>query len=233
VDQLVFWVTDGLSSSLYVALGAAVLWGVLSVLLSPCHLGTIPLIIGVVGSSNGSAKGRGRGAALAFAFAGGMFVAVAGLGAIVSTVGFAVAGLSSITNYVLAAFFLAAGLNLIGLLPIPLPSLAPKSGGRKGVLAAAGIGLVFGVGLSPCTFAFLAPILGMTFSSAATSPLRGFGLLLAFGVGHCGVIGLAGSSTELVQRYLDWNESSKALPALKVVCGILVLFAAAVLIYTA
>jgi len=232
MDRVVFAVTDALSSSLFIALAAALVWGVFSVLLSPCHLGTIPLIVGMVGSTRG-AGGRGRGALLSFSFAGGMLVAIAVLGAIVATAGFAVQGYTAVTNYVIAAIFLAAGLNLVGLLPLPLPSLSVKGGTRKGVLAAAGIGLVFGIGLSPCTFAFLAPILGMTFGSAATSPLRGFSLLLVFGLGHCGVIGAAGSSTAFVQRYLDWNESSKTLAGLKIVCGVLVLFAAGVLIYTA
>lgn len=233
MDRLIFWVTDGLKSSLIIALGAAVLWGVFSVLLSPCHLGTIPLIVGMVGSPSRGGAGRGRGAVLSFAFAGGMLLAIGILGVVIATAGFAVAGLSAVTNYVIAAIFLVAGLHLIGVIDLPLRSFSLKAGKRKGVGAAIGIGLVFGIGLSPCTFAFLAPIIGVAFAGAATSPLRGFGLLLAFGLGHCGVIGLAGSSTELVQRYLDWNEQSKALKVLKITCGVLVLFAAGVLVYSA
>ena len=233
MDTMLFWATDALRSSLAAALGASLLWGVFSVLLSPCHLGTIPLIIGMVGSSTGGSTGRGCGAVLSFSFAGGMLLAIGVLGVLVATLGFAVQGFSAITNYVIAAIFVAAGLHLMGILSIPLPSLTPKSGGRKGVAAAVAIGFVFGVGLSPCTFAFLAPILGVTFGSAARSPLRGVALLLAFGVGHCGVIGLAGSSTAFVQRYLDWNEKTKALTVLKTICGVLVIVAAGVLIYTA
>ncbi|HJX63095.1 MAG TPA: cytochrome c biogenesis protein CcdA [Polyangia bacterium] len=233
MDRMLFWATDALNSSLVVAFGAALLWGVFSVLLSPCHLGTIPLVIGMVGSSTRGSTRRGRGALLSFSFAGGMLIAIAVLGVLVATLGYAVQGFSSITNYVIAAIFLAAGLHLVGIVSIPLPSLTPKAGKRKGVVAAVAIGVVFGLGLSPCTFAFLAPILGVTLGSAATSPLRGMALLLAFGVGHCSVIGLAGSSTEFIQRYLDWNERSKALTVLKTVCGVLVIVAAGVLIYTA
>jgi len=232
MDELIFRVNDALSASMAVALVASLAWGVFSVLLSPCHLGTIPLIVGMVGSTRGSGV-RGSGALLSFSFAGGMFIAITILGTVVATAGYAVRGLGPVTNYVIAAIFMAAGLNLVGLLPLPLPALTIKGGTRKGMGAAALIGLVFGIGLSPCTFAFLAPILGVTFSSAAASPFRGLGLLLAFGVGHCGVIGLAGSSTEFVQRYLDWNEQSKALTALKTICGVLVILAAGVLIYTA
>lgn len=233
MDRLLFWVNDGLSASLFVALGAALLWGIFSVLLSPCHLGTIPLIVGMVSSPGKGTEARGSGALLSFSFAGGMLIAIALLGVLVSAAGLAVAGLSGITNYVVAAIFLVTGLHLLGVIPLPLPSFSLRAGQRKGVGAALGIGLIFGIGLSPCTFAFLAPILGVSFTGAAANPLRGFALLLAFGVGHCGVVGLAGSSTAFVQRYLDWNETSKALTILKGVCGVLVLLAAGVLVYTA
>ena len=36
-------------------------------------------------------------------------------------------------------------------------------------------------------------------------------LLAAYGIGHCAVIVLAGTSTELVQHYLNWNEASKGV----------------------
>jgi cytochrome c-type biogenesis protein len=234
MDELVFKVTEALgSSSAIVALAAALLWGVLSVLLSPCHLGTIPLVVGIVGATGDGEGRRRRGVWLSLSFAGGMLVAIAVLGIIVVTAGFAVQGFGKVTNYVIAAVFLLAGLHLTGLLPLPLRGLAIKGGTRKGAGAAAILGLLFGVGLSPCTFAFVAPILGVAFTSAATSPLWGASLFLAFGIGHCGLIGLAGSSTAFVQRYLDWNERSKALTVVKFICGVLVLVAAGVLIYTA
>ncbi len=231
LNDLIFWVNDGLSASLGVALGAAALWGVLSVLLSPCHLGTIPLIVGFVGS--GGELGRGRGVALSFTFAGGMLLALTGLGVAVSTAGFAVSGFGALTNYALAAIFLVAGLHLLELITLPIPSVSLKPGGRTGLAAALGLGLVFGIGLSPCTFAFLAPILAASFSGAAAHPLRGFALFFAFGLGHCGVIGLAGSSTAWVQRYMDWNGKSSAITHLKRICGVLVLLAAGGLIYSA
>lgn len=231
MSELIFRLTEAIGGAPLVALGAALVWGVLSVLLSPCHLGTIPLVVGFVGS--GSSTTRGRGAALAFSFAGGMLVAIALVGLLVALVGHALSGFGAASNYVIALVFLAAGLNLVGLLPMPDKGLSIGTSRRKGLLAAAGIGLVLGIGLSPCTFAFLAPILGATAGSAAHRPVFSAALLLAFGVGHCGVIGLAGSSTEVVQRYLDWTDASPALRIAKFVCGLLLFVAAAALIYTA
>jgi len=68
---------------------------------------------------------------------------------------------------------------------------------------------------------------------AATNLLYGIVLLLAYGVGHCSVIVLAGTFTEVVQRYLNWNERSKGATILKVVCGVLVMIGGIYLIYTA
>lgn len=233
MDKLLFWLTDAIGASLVTGLAAALVWGVLSVLLSPCHLGTVPLVVGVVGSTVAARTKRGRGALVAFSFAVGMFVAMAALGVLVATVGFAMQRFSAATSYVVAAIFVVAGLNLVGILPLSLPAMNVKVGSRRGAIAAAVIGFVFGLGLSPCTFAFLAPIIGLSFGTSGATPVRGIALLLAFGVGHCGVVGLAGSSTELVQRYLDWNANSRALVVLKSVCGLLVFCAAALLVYKA
>ena len=58
-------------------------------------------------------------------------------------------------------------------------------------------------------------------------------LLLAYGVEHCSVIVFAGTFTEVVQRYMNWNEKSKGAVILKKICGILVLLGGVWLIYTA
>jgi cytochrome c-type biogenesis protein len=76
-------------------------------------------------------------------------------------------------------------------------------------------------------------MLGVTFKLARTNPAYGALLLLMYGVGHCGVIVVAGTFTEVVQNYLNWNEKSKGALILKKVCGVLVLAGGVWLIYTA
>ena len=94
---------------------------------------------------------------------------------------------------------------------------------RKGLLAALSLGLVFGIALGPCTFAYMAPVLGVAFSAAAEAPLFAGSLLLAYGVGHCSVIVAAGSATSLVQRYLDWSDRSGGARRFRQICGVLVI----------
>ena len=101
------------------------------------------------------------------------------------------------------------------------------------MLAAFVLGLVFGVALGPCTFAYMAPMLGVTFRLASTHLAYGIPLLLLCGVGHCGVIVFVGTFSEAVQRYLNWNETSKGSLILKKACGVLVLLGGLYLLDTA
>ena len=104
---------------------------------------------------------------------------------------------------------------------------------RKGGLAAFVLGLVFGVALGPCTFAFMAPMLGVALRVASERMAYAAALLLAYGVGHCAVIVMAGTFTGAVQRYLDWTERSRGAVVLRRVCGVLVIIGGIYLIYTA
>jgi len=79
----------------------------------------------------------------------------------------------------------------------------------------------------------MAPILAVTTRVAATRFAYGVLLLVVYGVGHCSVIVAAGTSTELVQRYLNWSEKSRGAVLLKQACGVLVILGGLYLIYTA
>jgi cytochrome c-type biogenesis protein len=79
----------------------------------------------------------------------------------------------------------------------------------------------------------MAPVLAATFKVGATAPVYAAALLLAYGIGHCGVIAAAGGSTEAVQRYLNWNEASAGMKVVKKVCGVLVILGGLYLVYKA
>jgi cytochrome c-type biogenesis protein len=104
---------------------------------------------------------------------------------------------------------------------------------KKGILAAFILGLVFGIALGPCTFAYMAPMLAVTFRLAGSDLFYGVLLLVIYAIGHCSVIVFAGTCTELLQRYMNWNEKSKGSLILKKICGVLILLAGIYLLYTA
>mgnify|MGYP001564703340 CR=1 FL=1 len=83
-------------------------------------------------------------------------------------------------------------------------------------------GLIFGVALGPCTFGFMAPVLGVTFGMASTAPVFALGVLALFAAGHGGVIGFAGFSSTWVQRWLSWQNDTPGAKWLRRACGLLV-----------
>lgn len=214
-----------------IALGAAVTWGVLSIVLSPCHLASIPLIVGFIGGQGRVSTARAFWTASLFSV--GILITITAIGAITAAAGRMMGDIGTWGNYFVAVIFLAVGLNLLGVIPMPWSGPGQVRTKRKGLMAAFVLGLIFGIALGPCTFAYMAPMLGVTFKLATGAPVYGASLLFAYGLGHCGVIVLAGTSTECVQRFLNWNERSKGVTALKSVCGGLVILGGIWMIYTA
>ena len=214
-----------------VALSAAFAWGILSVLLSPCHLASIPLIVGFI-DEQGRISTK-RAFAISSLFAMGILVTIAAIGAVTAAAGRMMGDVGKYGNYFVAVIFFVVGLHLVGVIPIPWSGPGQVGMKRKGLVAAFILGLVFGVALGPCTFAYMAPMLAVTFKLAGASLIYGVLLLAVYGVGHCSVIVIAGTSTEIVQRYLNWNERSKGAVILKKACGVLVLLGGVYLIYVA
>jgi cytochrome c-type biogenesis protein len=214
-----------------IALFAAVVWGILSIVLSPCHLASIPLIVGFI-SEQGKVTVR-RAFWTSTLFAVGILVTIAAIGAVTAAAGRMLGDVGHYGNYFVAVIFFVVGLHLVGVIPLSFSGSGQVGLKRKGYLAAFILGLVFGIALGPCTFAYMAPMLGVTLKLAATNILYGVLLLLAYGIGHCAVIVAAGTSTELVQRFLNWNERSKGVAVVKVICGVLVVLGGVWLIYSA
>jgi cytochrome c-type biogenesis protein len=214
-----------------VALSAAFVWGVLSIVLSPCHLASIPLIVGFI-DEQGRISTR-RAFWISLLFSAGILVTIAAIGALTAAAGRMLGDVGRYGNYFVAVIFFVVGLHLLGVIPMPWAGPGRVNMQRKGALAAFILGLVFGIALGPCTFAYMAPMLAVTFKLATTHMLFGVILLLAYGVGHCGVIVLAGTFTEVIQHYLNWNERSKGALMLKYVCGVLVLAGGVWLVYSA
>jgi cytochrome c-type biogenesis protein len=231
MEQLFVKLSHAVEGAPAIALAACFVWGILSIILSPCHLSSIPLIVGFI-----SGQGRvstARALAIATLFAVGILLTIAAIGLLTAMAGRMLGDVGRWGNYLVALVFFAVGLHMLGVIPTPWSGPGQVGMKRKGPLAAFVLGLIFGVALGPCTFAYMAPMLGVTFKLAKTSLLYGTALLLAYGIGHCAVIVAAGTSTELVQRYLNWNEHSRGVAMVKGVCGVLVMIGGVYLIYAA
>jgi len=231
IQELFDNLTHAVEGTPAIAVAAAFVWGVLSILLSPCHLASIPLIVGFIDEQGRMSTKRAF--VISMLFAVGILITIATIGAVTAAAGRMMGDVGRYGNYLVAVIFFLVGLHLLDVIPMPWSGPDQVGMKRKGLLAALLLGLVFGIALGPCTFAYMAPMLAVTFKVASTALLYGIVLLLAYGIGHCSVIVFAGTCTELVQRYMNWNEKSKGSVILKKVCGVLVLLGGMYLIYTA
>ncbi len=213
------------------ALGASLVWGVFSIILSPCHLAGIPLIVGFI-DEQGRISLR-RAFVLSLLFAVGILSSIGIVGAVTAGAGRMIGDVGRHGNYLVAVIFLVIGLHLLDFIPMPWSGPGRVEMKRKGLAAAFIIGLAFGIALGPCTFAYMAPMLAVTFKLAASNLLYGLSLLLAYGIGHCSVIVAAGTFAEGVQHYLNWNERSRGALIVKKACGVLIVLGGLYMIYSA
>ena len=221
---------EALMGAAWAAVLASLCWGVLSVLLSPCHLSSIPLIIGFI-SSQGKLT-VGRTFKISFVFAIGILITIALIGIITASLGRLMGDLGVWGNYFVALIFFIVGLYLLDIIKMDWNSNLLRPSKTRGMFAALMLGLLFGLALGPCTFAYMAPVLGVVFQTAKTDYVFSVILLAAFGIGHCSVIVGAGTLTGKVQKYLDWSEGSRTILWIKRICGILVILGGIYLIYT-
>lgn len=213
--------SSALYGNIYIAALASFSWGILSILLSPCHLSSIPLVIGYISCQGNITVRRTFYISLTFSF--GILITIALIGIVTWSLGRLMGDIGSLGNYLVAVVFFVMGFYLLDLIKLPWNGLGISSTKYKGLTAAFLLGLLFGIGLGPCTFAFMAPVLGVVFQTAAQNSVLPVALLTAFAAGHCFVIAGAGTISRWVQRYLNWSDRSRLILYTKKVCGALVI----------
>jgi cytochrome c-type biogenesis protein len=221
LDALLTSLTESLYGSYSLVLLASFAWGVASILLSPCHLSSIPLIVGFLTSQRATTEKRAS--LLSFVFALGVLLTIAIIGLITAGMGRIIGDIGPYGKYAVVVVFGVVGLYLMDLIRLPDTGVHLRPLKTKSVFVSALVlGLIFGIALGPCTFAFMAPVLGVVFQMSTADVSGASLLLLAFGLGHCVVIVSAGGVTALVQKYLDLTHRSKAILWTKRVAGALV-----------
>jgi cytochrome c-type biogenesis protein len=229
IDSLFTFLSHSLQAGFWIAMLAAVLWGIASILLSPCHLASIPLLIGFITSQENPT--RKRVFALSTTFAVGILATIAVMGIITALMGRLLGDIGIIGNVLMAVIFFVMGLYLMDILPLNWSGLQLSTQKFSGLPAALILGLLFGIGLGPCTFAFMAPVLGVVFQTATTNFLSAISVLAAFAVGHCSVIIAAGVLANRIGEYLNWTEKSKIATTVKRICGLLVILGGVYMIW--
>jgi cytochrome c-type biogenesis protein len=225
IDSIVASISAAFTTPSAIAFGAAALWGLLSVLLSPCHLGAIPLIVAYI--NNGTRPGRRRAFAYSFLFAMGLLVMLAMIGVVTSLAGRLLGDVGPTARIIVAVFLVLCGLWLMDVPPFSrlAPSFSVKQGGRRGPFGALILGLVYGVILGPCSFAFLAPMLGFVFSAGRAEIAYGAALMVFYAIGHIVAIVAAGTFGDYVGSLLRKKGAGMAATWFKRALGTVVLIA--------
>lgn len=194
--QVNTWITSGTSLA---ALGCFS-WGIISVLFSPCHLASIPLIVAYVGGQDQIIKGR-QAAIYALSFSSGLFLTITLVGIICALLGRMLGDIGPYWTIVVGAILLWVSFDMLGIIKCSLSGSLMGKLQVKGTFGAFILGLAYGILSGSCTFGFIAPILAII--TVQKEIMTGITLILLFAIGHCLPIAVAGSSTAGLKRLLS------------------------------
>jgi len=190
------WITQ---AGAMAALGCF-LWGVVSVLFSPCHLASIPLIVGYVAGQGRILEGK-EAAGYAGLFSLGLFLSIALVGATCALLGRMLGDVGPYWTIPVGAILVWVSLDMLGVAKCSMPGSGLSRFKLKGLFGAFFLGLAYGILSGSCTFGFIAPILAIV--TVQKQVATGLGLILLFAVGHSLPIMVAGSSAALARRILE------------------------------
>lgn len=225
IGSIVASISAAFATPSAIAFGAAALWGLLSVLLSPCHLGSIPLLVAYI--NNGARPNRRRAFGYSILFAVGLLFTLAVIGVATSLAGRLMGDVGPAARAIAAIFLILCGLWLMDVPPFSrmMPSFSVRQGGRRGPVGALFLGLVYGVILGPCSFAFLAPMLGFVFSAGTQEVAYGAFLMAFFALGHTMAIVAAGGFGDFIGAMLRKKGTGVAATWFKRLLGCVVVLA--------
>jgi len=190
------WIAGGTAIA---ALGCF-LWGMISVVFSPCHLASIPLIVAYVGGQQQILKPREAGY-YSVAFSSGLFVTIALIGIICALLGRMLGDVGNYWQILVGLVLIWVALGMFGVERCSMSGSLLYRLNLKGVFGAFGLGLAYGVLSGSCTFGFIAPILAII--TIQQKVATGVLFILLFAIGHCLPIMVAGSSTAAVTGLLE------------------------------
>ncbi|MDD3237610.1 MAG: cytochrome c biogenesis CcdA family protein [Candidatus Gastranaerophilales bacterium] len=168
--------------------------------LSPCSLGVLPLVIGYIG---GYAKDGNKKIAIQLvSFAFGLSVMLSIIGVACALTGKAFIGFSSpIWILLLASLIMLFGLNILGVVDIPFPTLVkqfPQTKGNSYFVYPALVGLFFALASTPCSSPILASIMAM--ASLSANILFSVAMLFLFALGQSLIVIICGLFTSMLKN---------------------------------
>ena len=205
----------------------AFLWGVASVLLSPCGISEVPLVVGYV--ANSDSPSHWQAFKISCAFCLGIVMNLLLIGFITSSKGLLLGGYERFLTLITAVVFVIMGLHMLGVIRVKFFALG--SGGKgtesQSLKGAVVLGIVSGLAVGPCSIAYVSPVLSLAMSQAAEGVFGAVMLVVCYALGHSTVLVCAGTFSQIFSEFLDSDKDTLTYWAVKVVnviCGIALIF---------
>ncbi len=198
------------------SLGIVLLVGALTSL-GPCSLSLLPVTMAYLAGFESEQSPWQR----SLAFCTGIVVALVMLGSLSGLLGGIYGQVPGLIPTLVAILAVVMGLNLLGIVRVPLPAGPdPQAWSRRvpAPLAPIAAGLAFGLAASPCTTPVLAVLLAWIASTG--NPVLGLLFLLSFGIGQVLPLLLAGSVAASIPKLMALRSVSRWIPS---VSGVILL----------
>ncbi len=175
-------------------------WGMISVLFSPCHLASIPLIIAYVGGQHRALTPKQAGSYAAL-FTLGLFITITVIGIVCTLLGRMLGDVGNYWQILIGLLLVWVALGMLGVEKCTMSGSLVYRLNLKGLFGAFALGLAYGILSGSCTFGFIAPILAII--TVQQKMVSGILFIVLFAVGHFLPIVIAGSSTAAVRRLME------------------------------
>ena len=214
---------EAMYSSCALKFWGAFLWGIASVILSPCGISIIPLVVGYVANTDNPSHCRAF--RISGAFCLGIIINLLLIAFITSGIGMLLGGYERFLTLITAGVFIVMGLHLIGLIHLKFFGLGSRIKGTESqnMKGAVILGILSGLAVGPCSIAYVSPVLSLAMSEASAGISGAVMLVLCYALGYCAVLLCAGTFAQIFSAYLHSDDEGVVgfmLKTVNVLCGL-------------
>jgi cytochrome c-type biogenesis protein len=218
MDNILISITNWLSAGPAVAMPGAFLWGMVSVLLSPCHMASIPLLIAYVAGQKIIPAPR-KAARYAFLFASGIFITIVAVGLLCTMTGRMLGDVGPWWQAAVGILLLWVAWTLFRPPQCAATGNALSRFQIQGAKGAFILGLAYGILSGICTFGFIAPILGII--TLQKEIIIGVAMLVLFGMGHCLPLVIGGMFSARTMEILHSRSGQKVVTFMRKLAAVI------------